>query len=154
MVTFHLKRTPRMGGAGKNHTYAQAGEIFAGSVTNKLSYIHLVAPIRHCELMCGRTAHIASQRDCHALSRRNRFRRAFPEVSCSVCEGDEILVSTAQREGVSMVMSEALSSEEVQAAWAKLTEEVRTGVLLTLRNGRPFGSHVPHVVGVHRTMLQ
>jgi len=37
-----------------------------------------------------------------------------------------------------MAMSEALSNEEVQAAWIGLTEEVRTGVLLTLRNGRPF----------------
>ncbi|MBC7838744.1 MAG: pyridoxamine 5'-phosphate oxidase family protein [Nitrospiraceae bacterium] len=50
-----------------------------------------------------------------------------------------------------MAMSEALSSEEVQAAWAKLTEEIRTGVLLTLRNGRPFGSHVPYVFGEHWT---
>jgi heme iron utilization protein len=48
-----------------------------------------------------------------------------------------------------MAMSDAMSSEEVQAAWAKLTEEIRTGVLLTLRNGRPFGSHVPHVFGEH-----
>jgi len=46
-----------------------------------------------------------------------------------------------------MAMSEALSNEEVQAAWATLAEEVRTGVLLTLRNGRPFGSHVPYVFG-------
>jgi putative heme iron utilization protein len=50
-----------------------------------------------------------------------------------------------------MAMSEALSSEEVQAAWAKLAEEIRTGVLLTLRNGRPFGSHVPYVFGEHWT---
>ena len=28
-----------------------------------------------------------------------------------------------------------------------LAEEARTGVLLTLRNGRPFGSHVPYVFG-------
>ena len=46
-----------------------------------------------------------------------------------------------------MAMSDAMSSEEVQAAWAKLAEEIRTGVLLTLRNGRPFGSHVPYVFG-------
>lgn len=46
-----------------------------------------------------------------------------------------------------MAMSEALSDEEVQAAWASLAEEVRTGVLLTLRNGRPFGSYVPYVFG-------
>jgi putative heme iron utilization protein len=46
-----------------------------------------------------------------------------------------------------MAMSDALSNEEVQAAWAKLAEEIRTGVLLTLRNGRPFGSHVPYIFG-------
>jgi putative heme iron utilization protein len=50
-----------------------------------------------------------------------------------------------------MAMSAALSSEEVQAAWVNLTEEVRTGVLLTLRDGRPFGSHVPYVFGEHWT---
>jgi heme iron utilization protein len=50
-----------------------------------------------------------------------------------------------------MAMSDAMSSEEVQAAWAKLTEEIRTGVLLTLRNGRPFGSHVPYVFGENWT---
>jgi putative heme iron utilization protein len=49
--------------------------------------------------------------------------------------------------GISMAMSEALSNEEVRTAWVKLTEEVRTGVLLTLRDGRPFGSHVPYVLG-------
>ena len=41
-----------------------------------------------------------------------------------------------------MAMSAALSNEEVQSAWVNLAEEVRTGALLTLRNGRPFGSHV------------
>ena len=46
-----------------------------------------------------------------------------------------------------MAMSVALSDEEVRAAWANLAEEVRTGVLLTLRNGRPFGSHVLYVFG-------
>lgn len=46
-----------------------------------------------------------------------------------------------------MAMSAALSDEEVQAGWATLAEKVRTGVLLTLRNGRPFGSHVPYVFG-------
>ncbi len=50
-----------------------------------------------------------------------------------------------------MAMSEALSSQEVQTAWAKLADEVRTGVLLTLRDGRPFGSHVPYVFGEHWT---
>lgn len=50
-----------------------------------------------------------------------------------------------------MAMSAALSNEEVQAAWLKLGAEVRTGVLLTLREGRPFGSHVPYVFGEHWT---
>ena len=50
-----------------------------------------------------------------------------------------------------MAMSAALSNEEVQVAWANLAEEVRTGVLLTLRDGRPFGSHVPYVFGEHCT---
>jgi heme iron utilization protein len=45
-----------------------------------------------------------------------------------------------------MAMSAALSNEEVQAAWAKLAEEIRTGVLLTLRRGRSFGSHVPYIL--------
>ena len=45
-----------------------------------------------------------------------------------------------------MAMSEAQSNQEVQAVWAKLVEEVRTGDLLTLRDGRPFGSHVPYVL--------
>jgi heme iron utilization protein len=50
-----------------------------------------------------------------------------------------------------MAISTALSKEEVQAAWLKLAEEVRTGVLLTVRDGRPFGSHVPYVFGEHWT---
>jgi putative heme iron utilization protein len=50
-----------------------------------------------------------------------------------------------------MAMSAALSNEEVQAVWINLAEEVRTGVLLTLRDGRPFGSHVPYVFGEHWT---
>jgi len=50
-----------------------------------------------------------------------------------------------------MAMSAALSNEDVQAAWANLADEVRTGVLLTLRNGRPFGSHVAYVFGEHWT---
>lgn len=50
-----------------------------------------------------------------------------------------------------MAMYAALSNEDVQAAWLKLAEEVRTGVLLTLRDGRPFGSHVPYVFGKHWT---
>ena len=50
-----------------------------------------------------------------------------------------------------MAISAALSNKEVQVAWANLADEVRTGVLLTLRNGRPFGSHVPYVFGEHWT---
>ncbi len=46
-----------------------------------------------------------------------------------------------------MTMPEAMSNDAVQAAWSKLVEQVRTGVLLTLRNGRPFGSHVPYLLG-------
>ncbi|MBI4000669.1 MAG: pyridoxamine 5'-phosphate oxidase family protein [Nitrospira defluvii] len=46
-----------------------------------------------------------------------------------------------------MSISDEMSNEEVQAAWGRLVEEVRTGVLLTLRNGHPFGSHVPYVFG-------
>ena len=52
---------------------------------------------------------------------------------------------------MSMALSGSLSNEEVQAAWEKLTEEVRTGVLLTLRDGRPFGSHAPYVFGEYWT---
>lgn len=44
-------------------------------------------------------------------------------------------------------MATALTSENVQDAWSALTEDVRTAVLLTLRNGRPFGSHVPYIFG-------
>jgi len=50
-----------------------------------------------------------------------------------------------------MAISAAQSNEDVQAAWVNLAEEVRTGVLLTLRDGRPFGSHVPYVFGEHWT---
>lgn len=46
-----------------------------------------------------------------------------------------------------MAIFAALPNEEVQAAWANLADEVRTGVLLTLINGRPFGSYVPYVFG-------
>jgi putative heme iron utilization protein len=41
----------------------------------------------------------------------------------------------------------ALTSQDVQDAWSALTQEVRTAVLLTMRQGRPFGSHVPYVFG-------
>ncbi|MGZ8382742.1 MAG: HugZ family pyridoxamine 5'-phosphate oxidase [Nitrospira sp.] len=44
-------------------------------------------------------------------------------------------------------MPDAISNEEVQAAWGRLIDEVRTGVLLTLRDKHPFGSHVPYVLG-------
>lgn len=46
-----------------------------------------------------------------------------------------------------MSMSDTMSSDEVRAALAQLVNEVRTGVLLTLRDGHPFGSHVPYVFG-------
>lgn len=46
-----------------------------------------------------------------------------------------------------MPMPEAMPNDAVQAAWTQLAEQVRTGVLLTLRNGRPFGSHVPYLIG-------
>lgn len=48
-------------------------------------------------------------------------------------------------------MTESLSNTDVQAAWGKLAQEVRTGVLLTMRNGKPFGSHVPYVLGENWT---
>ncbi|HEY5931926.1 MAG TPA: hypothetical protein VIT63_03370, partial [Nitrospira sp.] len=44
-------------------------------------------------------------------------------------------------------MAQTLTSQDVQNAWSELVRDVRTAVLLTLRNGRPFGSHVPYVVG-------
>ena len=44
-------------------------------------------------------------------------------------------------------MANALTSEDVQEAWSALIEDTRTAVLLTLRDGRPFGSHVPYVFG-------
>ena len=44
-------------------------------------------------------------------------------------------------------MATALTSENVQDAWSALTEGVRAAVLLTMREGRPFGSHVPFVFG-------
>lgn len=46
-----------------------------------------------------------------------------------------------------MTMPSAMSKEAVQAAWVALNHEVRTAVLLTLRNGHPFGSHVPYLIG-------
>ncbi|MBX3327801.1 MAG: pyridoxamine 5'-phosphate oxidase family protein [Nitrospira sp.] len=44
-------------------------------------------------------------------------------------------------------MATALTSENVRDAWSALGQDVRTAVLLTMRNGRPFGSHVPYVFG-------
>jgi len=44
-------------------------------------------------------------------------------------------------------MATALTSENVQDAWSALADDVRTAVLLTSRNGRPFGSHVAYVFG-------
>ncbi|OQW35227.1 MAG: hypothetical protein A4E19_16785 [Nitrospira sp. SG-bin1] len=44
-------------------------------------------------------------------------------------------------------MAQALTSQDVQQAWSALVQDVRTAVLLTMRNGRPFGSHVPYVFG-------
>ena len=44
-------------------------------------------------------------------------------------------------------MAAALTSQDVHEAWSALAQAVRTAVLLTLRNGRPFGSHVPYVFG-------
>lgn len=41
----------------------------------------------------------------------------------------------------------ALTSQDVHDAWSALAEDVRTAVLLTMRNGCPFGSHVPYVFG-------
>ncbi len=44
-------------------------------------------------------------------------------------------------------MATALTSENVHDAWSALVRDVRTAVLLTMRNERPFGSHVPYVFG-------
>ena len=44
-----------------------------------------------------------------------------------------------------------MNTEEVQRAWMALAQEVRTDVLLTLRNGRPFGSHAPYLFGSNWT---
>jgi len=49
--------------------------------------------------------------------------------------------------GFSMTIPSAMSNEAVRVAWVNLTNEVRTAVLLTLRNGHPFGSHVPYLIG-------
>lgn len=44
-------------------------------------------------------------------------------------------------------MAQALTSQDVQQEWSALIQDTRTAVLLTMRNGRPFGSHVPYVFG-------
>ncbi len=46
-----------------------------------------------------------------------------------------------------MPVPDALTNEEIQTAWGALVQQVRTGVLLTLRDGHPFGSHVPFAFG-------
>ncbi|MCC6142017.1 MAG: pyridoxamine 5'-phosphate oxidase family protein [Nitrospira sp.] len=48
-------------------------------------------------------------------------------------------------------MSESMTNDAVCEAWMTLAQEVRTGVLLTMRNGKPFGSHVPYVLGENWT---
>lgn len=50
-----------------------------------------------------------------------------------------------------MVMSEGMNATDVQAGWLRLAQEVRTAVLLTMRNGRPFGSLVPYLFGTDWT---
>lgn len=44
-------------------------------------------------------------------------------------------------------MAQALTNQDVHEAWLALVHDVRTAVLLTMRNGCPFGSHVPYVFG-------
>ncbi|MCS6289366.1 MAG: pyridoxamine 5'-phosphate oxidase family protein [Nitrospira sp.] len=47
-----------------------------------------------------------------------------------------------------MSMPDTKSNDDLEAAWRTLAEQTRTGVLLTLRNGHPFGSHVPFLLAV------
>ena len=42
-------------------------------------------------------------------------------------------------------MTTPLTSAEIRAAWIALMRSVRVGVLMTMRDDRPFGSHVPYV---------
>ncbi|HSE57779.1 MAG TPA: pyridoxamine 5'-phosphate oxidase family protein [Nitrospiraceae bacterium] len=44
-------------------------------------------------------------------------------------------------------MPSSLPIEQVQSEWRQLAQQIRTAVLLTLRQGRPFGSHAPHIFG-------
>lgn len=46
-----------------------------------------------------------------------------------------------------MPMPDAMRTEEVQAACDALVVRVRVAVLLTLKQGHPFGSHVPYLLG-------
>ena len=46
-----------------------------------------------------------------------------------------------------MSMPSFLSVDQVQCEWRQLAQQIRTAVLLTLRQGRPFGSHVPYIFG-------
>ncbi len=48
-------------------------------------------------------------------------------------------------------MSESMTNKAVDEAWTTLAQEVRTGVLLTMRNGKPFGSHVSYILGENWT---
>lgn len=48
-------------------------------------------------------------------------------------------------------MADSMTNDEIHAAWNTLAQEVRSGVLLTMRNGKPFGSHVPYVLGENWT---
>ncbi len=48
-------------------------------------------------------------------------------------------------------MVQRLTSQDIDAAWRALLVEQRTAVLLTLRQGRPFGSHAPYVLGTDWT---
>lgn len=45
------------------------------------------------------------------------------------------------------MMPESIANDAIREAWTALVQEVRTGVLLTMRHGKPFGSHVPYVLG-------
>lgn len=45
-----------------------------------------------------------------------------------------------------MPMPDAMPNEAIQTACDNLVAQAQTGVLLTLRNGHPFGSHVPYLI--------
>lgn len=46
-----------------------------------------------------------------------------------------------------MPIPDAMPTDEVQAAYNALVARVRVAVLLTLKQGHPFGSHVPYLIG-------